>query len=45
MSSAQPLATPISYFGSVKPVKYEGLKSDNPLAFRPSYLTGFRLPK
>ena len=34
MSSAQPLAKPASYFGSVAPIKFEGLKSDNPLAFR-----------
>ncbi len=34
MSSAQPLAQPTSYFGSVKPIKFEGPKSDNPLAFR-----------
>jgi len=32
MSTATPL--PHSYFGSVAPIKYEGLKSDNPLAFR-----------
>ena len=25
---------PTSYFGSVQPIKFEGLKSDNPLAFR-----------
>ena len=34
MSTAQPLHTTTSYFGAVPPIKYEGLKSDNPLAFR-----------
>ena len=34
MSSAQPSLKPASYFGSVAPIKFEGLKSDNPLAFR-----------
>ena len=34
MSSAQPLAKSTSYFGSVAPIKFEGPKSDNPLAFR-----------
>jgi xylose isomerase len=34
MSSAAPLQQPASYFGGVEPVRYEGAKSDNPLAFR-----------
>ena len=34
MSTAQPLPQTTSYFGAVPPIKYEGLKSDNPLAFR-----------
>jgi xylose isomerase len=34
MSSAAPLQQPPSYFGGVEPVRYEGPKSDNPLAFR-----------
>jgi xylose isomerase len=34
MSTAQPLPATTSYFGAVPPIKYEGLKSDNPLAFR-----------
>ena len=32
--SAQPNLKPASYFGSVAPIKFEGPKSDNPLAFR-----------
>jgi xylose isomerase len=32
MSTAQPL--PVSYFGAVPPIKFEGPKSENPLAFR-----------
>ena len=34
MSTAQPLPATTSYFGAVPPIKYEGLKSENPLAFR-----------
>jgi hypothetical protein len=34
MSTAQPLPATTSYFGAVPPIKFEGLKSDNPLAFR-----------
>jgi xylose isomerase len=34
MSSAAPLQQPTSYFSGVEPVRYEGPKSDNPLAFR-----------
>ena len=34
MSTAQPLPTSNSYFGAVSPIKFEGLKSENPLAYR-----------
>jgi xylose isomerase len=34
MSSAQPNLKAASYFGGVQPIKFVGLKSDNPLAFR-----------
>jgi xylose isomerase len=34
MSSAQPNLKAAPYFGGVQPIKFEGLKSDNPLAFR-----------
>jgi xylose isomerase len=34
MSTAVPLQKPGSYFSAVEPIRYEGPKSDNPLAFR-----------
>ena len=34
MSSPAPVAKAAAYFGGVQPIKFEGLKSDNPLAFR-----------
>ncbi len=34
MSTAQPLPSTTSYFGAVPPIKFEGLKTENPLAFR-----------
>ena len=32
MSSAQPNLKAASYFGGVQPIKFEGPKSDNPVA-------------
>jgi xylose isomerase len=34
MSSAAPVQKTTSYFGGVEPIRYEGPKTDNPLAFR-----------
>ena len=34
MSSATPIRKTASYFANVEPIRYEGLKSDNPLAYR-----------
>ena len=34
MSSAAPIRKAPSYFADVEPIKFEGLKSENPLAYR-----------